>query len=272
MVDVVVTASESAITWNNTIYTWDSIPSSNTWSSNHLTGHSLVAEYLFTIEESYEKVDTYVRNFSETLPVNDSYDKEVFKEIIETLPLTDKFVQNSLATIYDVALRSAANVDLSKLRTIARQSQIAGYEEGVEFLPGDYEFKDAIVGIVVTNKTTNKKVGFKSIDAYVDTPDIIDRGTIEITNTGDNYDPVTGYTTVYLNKVYHTVPNITASVVSGTDLAEALFDPNGFAVDSFRVKLVVSSPGNTVENTTLVLGGGTTSQTTGTLLWKASGY
>lgn len=272
MVDVVVTSGDSPITWNNTVYTWDSVPSYNTWESNHVTGHSLFVEYLFTVEESFEKETKYIRRFSENLPIKDNYNKGLVKEIHETLPVIDNYIESSSSVLYDLALRSAANVDLSKLRVIAKQAQIAGYEEGVEFLPGDYEFQDAIIGVVVTNKTTNKKVGFKSIDAYVDTPDIIDRGTIEITNTGDNYDPITGYTTVYLNKLYHTVPNVTASVVSGNELAEVLFDPNGFAIDSFKVKIVVSASNNTVENTTLVLGGGTTEQTTGTLLWKASGY
>ena len=93
---------------------------------------------------------------------------------------------------------------------------------------------------------------------YVDTPDIVDRGSINITNSGPNYDSSTGYTTVYLNKPYHFVPNVMAAVVSGTQLGDYIFDPDGFTNTSFRVKIVVK--------------GSPTTATTGTLLWEAIGY
>jgi len=236
-----------------------------------LTGYNVVTDYTFSISDSFEKSTTSNRVFEETLSIQDSYTKTFNKTFNESLPIQVSYIQNSLAVIYDITVRSASSYDLRDIRDFARQSQVAGYEPGVEFLPGDYDFKEAIVGLVLTN-TTGSKIGFKEIDMYTDTPDVVDRGTVEITNSGPNYDSTDGYTTVYLNKEYHFVPNVTATVVSGTTLAEPFFDPDGFTNTSFRVKLIESAGGGTVSGSTLIVGGGSTTQVTGTLLWKAVGY
>lgn len=267
----VVTHDTTDITWNNSAYTWDTVPESYTWDYCIITGFNVVTDYILTVQDSFTKATTNNRVFSESLPVRTSYTKEFTKALFENLPIRDSYIQNSASVIYDVSLRSAGSYNINDIRTLARQFQVAGYEPGVEFLPGDYDFKDAIVGLVLTNNS-GSKIGFKDIDVYTDTPDIIDRGEIEITNSGPNYDAETGYTTVYLNKPYHFVPNVTATVVSGNDLAEPLFDPDGFTNISFRVKLVESTGGSTVSGSTLIIGGGSTSETTGTLLWKAVGY
>lgn len=258
MVTVTVTSGTTPYTWNNTNYNWDTVPVEATWDNCNITGHSIVAEYELAVIESYTKATTFDRRFTETFDLSDSYTKTLTKPFIETFNLKDYLVQTPPCVIYDVVLRSSANLDISKLRTIARQAQVAGYEEGVELLPGDYNYRDAIIGLVVTNNTGTKKIGFKNIDMYVDTPDIIDRGSINITNSGANYDPTTGYTTVYLNKPYHFVPNVLAAVVGGTQLGDYIFDPNGFTNVSFRVKIVLKSDHTTA--------------TTGTLLWEAVGY
>lgn len=258
MVTVTVTSGTTPYTWNNTQYTWDSVPADTTWDNCVITGHTLIAEYELAVMDSVEKKTSYIRTFTDSLNIIDIYGKTLDKLFIENLNIKDNYIQNPPSVIYDIVLRSAANMDISKLRTVARQAQVAGYEEGVELLPGDYNYRDAIVGLVVTNKTGNKKIGFKNIDMYVDTPDIIDRGSVVITNSGANYDPVTGYTTVYLNKPYHFVPNVLAAVVGGTQLGDYVFDPNGFTNISFRVKIVLK--------------GDHTTATTGTLLWEAVGY
>lgn len=258
MVDVTVTSGDTAYTWNNTGYTWNTVPQEATWDDCYITGHTITAEYELLVEESFDKITYYRRVFEEDLDIGDSFKKTLNKYLKENFNIKDSLIQNSNSIIYDIVLRSAANIDLSKLRTIARQAQVAGYEEGVEFLPGDYEFKDAIVGVVITNNTATKRIGFKTLDTYVDTPDIIDRGSIIITNSGTDYDSATGFTTVHLNKPYHFVPNVVAAVVSGTELGDYIFDPGGFTNTSFRVKIVKK--------------GDPTTLTTGTLLWEAVGY
>ena len=264
------------ITWNNSPYTWDDVPAAYTWDYCIITGYMIVTDYSLDIGDSFSKVTTSNRLFTETLPINTSLTRTFNKYLEDNLDLSVSYVQNSSSIIYDVSLRSAGTTNINDIRTLARQFQVAGYEPGVEFLPGDYDFKEAIVGLVLTNNTATK-IGFKEIDMYTDTPDIIDRGTVEITNSGPNYDPLSGFTTVTLNKKYHFMPNITASVVGGNDLAEPYFDPTGFIKHedssiSFRVKLAVSSGNSSVSGTTLIIGSGSTSATTGTLAWKAVGY
>lgn len=275
MSSVVVNDGTTALTWDNNDFTWDTLSASLTWNTAETVGTTVTVTYNLALTETFEKVTTSTREFTETIGLSDSFSNSTTKEIIESLVLSSRLVRGSSSVIYDVALRSAGTMNLNDIRTIARQAQVAGYEPGVEFLPGDYDFQEAIIGLVLTNNT-GTKIGFKEIDVYTDTPDVIDRGTVEITNSGSSYDPTDGYTTVTLNKEYHTMPNITVTAAGGTDLAEAMLDPNGFSqvgtVISFRVKLVKSTSNNYVDNTTLVLGGGTTTPVTGTLYWKAVGY
>lgn len=266
---VTVQSSGSSLNWNSG-YTWDSLPSDFTWNSNTLTGYNITVQSSLGITDSGASGSVNKRETTETIPLEDSIKNSITKVLVENLRITDFFVRNSGGVLYDVTVRNNADsYTVDDLGQMAR-SQVGGYEPGVEFLPGDYDFKEAIIGLVVTNNS-QKKIGFKEIDMYTDTPDVIDRGTVTITNSGDNYDPVTGYTTVYLNKEYHTVPNITASVVSGNTLAEPVFDPNGFSTTYFKVKLVLGGGNNSVSGTTLMLNGNPLI-TTGTLLWKAAGY
>lgn len=273
---VEVETESVTLTWDNNSLTWDSL-GDYTWDSCDLIGTFLTVTYDLELTESLTKNADHTKIIEENLTLKDTISKGFNLAFNEYLKLQPNLLQNSSSVIYDVSLRSAGGLGLNDIRTLARQFQVAGYEQGVEFLPGDYDFKEAIVGLVLTNNTT-QKVGFKEIDVYTDTPDIMDRGEIEITNSGTNYNPLDGYTTVYLNKKYHNIPNITATAVSGTAVATCVFDPNGYYRDPdtsiirFRVKLTKSVTGNYINNTTLVLGGGTTTPVTGVLLWKAVGY
>lgn len=262
-------ADRALMTWNTSgsgegtsgefWYTWDSVPDDFTWDDNYITSWVLeVQSNEFNITDSFSKVTNYRRFFTENFNVTDLFSKQLTKNLFETLYLTVDFIQNSASVVYDVSVRSASYYSLQEIRTLARQFQIAGYEPGVEFLPGDYDFERAVVGLVVTNNNKDATIGFKEIDMYTDTPDIIDRGDTEITNSGPNYDSQTGYTKVYYNKPYHTRPNVIAAAVGGSVLSDYIIDPNDFTNTYFRVKLVAKSD--------------YTTPTTGTLLWKATGY
>ena len=154
MVDVVVTSGTTELTWNNSLYTWDTVPADATWDDCYVSGHIITAEYDFIVDETNEKATEYHRLIEETFNITDGYSKIINKNITVSLPIEDRLVRNSNAVMYDVVLRSSANIDISKLRTIARQA-LAGYEDGVEFLPGDYEYKEAIVGLVLTNNSSD---------------------------------------------------------------------------------------------------------------------
>jgi len=262
-------ADRALMTWNTTgsgegtsgefWYTWDSVPDTFTWDDNYITSWVLEVESKeFNITDSFSKVVTFRRYFEESFNLNDSFAKQVTKNLSETIYLDVQFIQNSASIVYDISVRSASYYDLQDLRTFARQSQIAGYEQGVEFLPGDYDFERAVIGLVVTNNNKDSTIGFKEIDMYTDTPDVMDRGAAEITNSGPNYDSQTGYTKVYYNKPYHLRPNVVAAVVGGSVLSDYIIDPNDFTNTYFRVKLVAKSDYST--------------PTTGNLLWKATGY
>lgn len=217
--------------WDQTTEPWDSVRNAKPWEA---FGNKGVLS--LHIKETFELKDDigfdFNFKFREKFFIND------FKFEASHIVLNDV---NFVDEIYD-------NTDLKNL-----SSNISplGYEATRPLFPGEYTYKDAIVGIQMTSSLTGNKIGFYQAKLNVDVEDVVARGTANITSI-DESNP----TRILYNKKYYLPPeelmfHVTAAeepasvkVISKTD-------------EYFEVVLVGISSGNLV---------------TGTISWVSTGY
>ena len=130
-----------------------------------------------------------------------------------------------------------------------RLSNIApvGYEESKPFYPGEYIYKEAIIGLQLRSNNADSKLGLYGAKVNVDIEDIVDKGTVIV--------PVEGITIEFSKDYYETPLELLFNVTQYT------YPCNVEVVDksekSFTIKLKKISDG---------------SYTTGTVSWMSNGY
>lgn len=87
----------------------------------------------------------------------------------------------------------------------AKNNAPLGYSELRPFYPGEYEYKDAVVGFTLSIPPTNGRFGVIGSKVYADVEDVVEKGTTEV--NGD------GLTEITFTKRFYTIPHIQAVVV-----------------------------------------------------------
>lgn len=217
--------------WDQTTEPWDGIRNAKPWEA---FGNKGVLS--LHIKETFELKDDirfdFNFKFREKFFIND------FKFEASHIVLNDI---NFVDEIYDS----------TDLKNLSSNISPLGYEATRPLFPGEYTYKDAIVGIQMTSSLTGNKIGFYQAKLNVDVEDVVARGTADITSI-DESNP----TRILYNKKYYLPPeelmfHVTAAeepasvkVISKTD-------------EYFEVVLVGISSGNLV---------------TGTISWVSTGY
>lgn len=131
----------------------------------------------------------------------------------------------------------------------------SGYENFVDFKVGEYEYKDALVRILIKSSTPQTSPSAADVVMHVDIPDTDDRGTVRITDT-------TAATKVHFNKHYYNPPEVNV-VLRGSSGADGNVVPYIVSTDGkndagryFEVELINTSG----------------ERTTGVISWVSKGY
>lgn len=131
----------------------------------------------------------------------------------------------------------------------------SGYENFVDFKVGEYEYKDALVRILIKSSTPQTSLSAADVVMHVDIPDTDDRGTVRITDT-------TAATKVHFNKHYYNPPEVNVvlrgSGGTGGNVVPYIVSTDGKndAGRYFEVELINTSG----------------ERTTGVISWVSKGY
>lgn len=124
-----------------------------------------------------------------------------------------------------------------------------GYSELRPFYPGEYEYKDAVVGFTLSISPTNGRFGVIGSKVYADVEDVVEKGTTEV--NGD------GLTEIVFTKRFYTIPHIQAVVVWAQGNIATNVEVREITRTGFKVGI------RSLETTQLV---------SGEISWLADGY
>jgi hypothetical protein len=97
-------------------------------------------------------------------------------------------------------------------------NSVAGFGVFTDFKVGEYEYKEALVRILVETAAQGLQASVANAVMHVDIPDTDDRGSLRITDT-------TQATKVYFNKFYYHAPEVNVSL-RGATVGDSIIYPN----------------------------------------------
>jgi len=201
------------------------------------------------IADSVKNGVTYIRKFAETLKLAESVAKTYKLNKAEAFAIAESIRRPGDLVISDTMLASG-DVTMKDFVAFMHYGNVPGYEKWRDFIPGDYEYREAMFRVVLESKNDDRGL-LTNLQATIDVPDLIDRGSATIANAAY------GITVVY-NRHFHIVPEITLAARGGTGGNPVAVEFNGVPTkDSFSVRLRDTVTGAFV---------------TGAFTWAAHGY
>lgn len=201
------------------------------------------------IAETYLNSVGYIRNFAETIAVAEAVANNFGLKKSEAFAVVDAWRRQGDMVISDMLLMSAGNVTMEDFIDFLSYGNVPGYEKWRDFIPGDYEYREAMFRVVLESKNADRGL-LTNLQATVDVPDLIDRGSATVT------DALGGVVVTY-NRTFHIVPEITLAARGGVGNPIAP-EFNGMPTkNSFCVRLRDTVTGAYV---------------TGSFTWAAHGY
>ena len=227
------------------------------------------SEYLFIADDEYhdigkwfkdkltvkEKIDyniTIIRNILESISFNEILQKKRPLNINETIALKDVYIKAHSGVLSDIVLN---NKEMSLDEFMQCVETPALYQQFSEFKVGEYEYKDALVRVVLRSSSREMNPNLITCIMNVDIPDTDDRGTVKITNTS-------AATKVYFNRFYYNPPEVVVTLIGG-NTATGTVVPNIISTD------LSDEEGRYFEVELLKVDG---SRTSGTISWASKGY
>ena len=231
---------------------WEELPY-NTW--DQLANN----KFIFQGKESISLRETLGRRiwkyFSEKLGLSEERRNIITRTIklYETIKISDNIkrifiFKGKESILISETIRDTINIILSDLIIFNKYidmflfediSQRAfGFTNFQTLIVGEYEYKNALVKMQIDTVANSPKLFFPRWKYMVDIPDKIDKGRIEYIGDPNFQD---GYQYVKFNIKYYYIPEVTVTIVGGTniyaipDLANQ--DPYKISTEGFYVKV-----------------------------------
>ena len=215
-------------------------------------------DYDMQKEESFSVSDAdvigstvaYNRTFSESLTVTDAH-SVVFKIYIsESLSIREAWWRAADMVVSDITLMSPDSIDDKAFENLVAYGSKPGYTPWRNFIPGDYEYQNAMFRVLMTSKNEDRGL-IRNLQVTVDVPDLLDRGTAYVT--------VASYgAAVTFSRHFHIVPEVTTSARGGTTTNPIVVEFDDVPTKTgFRARLRDTVTG---------------AYTTGSFSWAATGY
>lgn len=161
----------------------------------------------FAVAESCLRSADYIRNFAETLAIAETLANNFGLRKSEAFAIVDAWRRQGDMVISDMILASG-NVTMEDFIDFMSYGNMPGYEKWRDFIPGDYEYREAMFRVVLESKNADRGL-LTNLQATIDVPDMIDRGSATVVNN-------TSGAYVAFNRVFHIVPEITLASRSGS--------------------------------------------------------
>lgn len=266
-------------TWDDVDRTWDTTWNVAVWSLAVEEGLTLddceVNDPAVAIDENISLQDV-VRNcadlaLSEALALSDNIGLvSIFKRTYEESLSISEFVSNTYGlnkneafrisdawrrqadmVICDMILSSVSTpYTVEDFKDFMSYGNPAGFERWRDFVPGDYEYKDALFRIIMESKTADRGM-LSGLQASIDVPDTYDHGSVSVSSANAG-------AAVVFNREFHIIPEITLSVRSGAGSNPVVVEFYGSpTLTGFTARLRDTVTGSYV---------------TGSFSWAAHGY
>jgi hypothetical protein len=145
---------------------------------------------------------------------------------------------------------SSGDMTMPYFEDFLKYGNVPGYEKWRNFIPGDYEYREAMIRVVLESKNADRGL-LTNLQATIDVPDVLDRGTATVTVAANG-------ATVTFNRTFHITPEITLATRSGASSNPVVPEYNG----------VPTKTGMTIRLRDTVTG----VFVTGSFTWAAHGY
>lgn len=149
----------------------------------------------------------FIRNFAETFAVAEAIGKNFGLKKAEAFAMVDAWRRQGDLVISDMMISGAGDFTMTDFEDFLTYGNVPGYEKWRDFIPGDYEYREAMFRVVLQSKNADRGL-LTDLQATVDVPDLIDRGSATITVAAS------GIAVTY-NRVFHVVPEITLAARGG---------------------------------------------------------
>lgn len=191
----------------------------------------------------------FKRTFAETLAISEAVAKTPHKNVAESFRLLDAWRRAADLVISDMML-SQGDMTTEEFADFMKYGNIPGYTKWRDFIPGDYEYREAMFRVVMESKNSDRGL-LTGLQVSVDVPDVLDRGSRTITDAN------AGAYVAYA-RTFHIIPEVTLATRGGTStnpvVPEFVGLPN---MTGFTVRLRDTVTGGFV---------------TGSFTWAAHGY
>lgn len=194
-----------------------------------------------TITPAITVVGSFEREGNTGLGLVPAYFRSITVEHTETLTLLPRLLRPANARFFNASIRSRALSGDELTRHLTGFAP-ADHTPFQNFLPGDYTFQQALVGIRLSAPANVDTPAIFDTVVNTDLPDIVENGqltTVVTTSPANN-----GWSAVLFNKDFNHVPSVLVTPLSG---AEAVtWETRNITVDGFEVRTLSLSSASPV--------------------------
>lgn len=160
--------------------------------------------FAFSVEDA--QAAEFIRNFQESWNTSPHIIKDPSIYYYTDINFYDAMIRPANGVVSDLLFQNGV-WDAEEVKQSMIRGKHVGYENFHGFLCGDYTYDKALFRVVMNADTFDRAL-LEQFKVDVDVPDIIDRGSLEITAKNVN-------TKVEFNKKFHVAPEVTITMRSG---------------------------------------------------------
>lgn len=191
--------------------------------------------------------------FEETITIAEQIFKTISILKTENMALYDTIIQACRAVLSNIAI-SEGGMSLSEFEDAIQSAP--GYTPFIDFKVGEYEYKEALIRLVVEAVVEQTEPSVSGVIMHVDIPDTQDRGTAEIEVTD-------APAKIFFNKFFYNPPEVAVNLRGG-NTGDGIVTPNIASTDK------KDENGNRYFEVELLNASG--QRVTGLITWQAVGY
>lgn len=204
------------------------------------------------LKEAFDRLYIIRKTIEDNIKVAERFKKQYSLQGHDGFAMYDAFIKACEAVLSNLAIRYGELDDDGFMKLVNAPS---GYTDFADFKVGEYEYKEALVRIVLETKVPQSPASVADVVLHVDIPDTDDRGVAQITD-------ITTATKIYFNKHYYNPPEVNVVLRAGS------------TGNSNVVPYIVSTDGKDDAGryfeVELIAANG--ERTTGTISWVSKGY
>lgn len=168
----------------------------------------LIVDRTLDFTEDLANSTGFIRNYDESLTITEAQDNKFGLNFAQSFSIIDSWRRAADMVISDMIVGNG-DMHIEDFDDFIRYGNAPGYTKWRDFVPGDYEYQEALIRAVLESKNSDRGM-LTGLQISIDVPDLIDRGSATITSAS------TGVTVTY-GKNFHIIPEITLATKGGVD-------------------------------------------------------